>query len=255
MATLAENVSKLVTALTQDKTALSEMKVNVPEGAKHSDIAGLIKTIKTGGPALCTVSITLKDYSGDITSGETVNVKFNGDPKGTYTLNPDSPYQCEYGPGTYRFEFTTRDFVERSWSGVKEVIVPFQPEHFDIEIVPQDDGKLHFQMKLLNYTSNTVYVMDTVDEDANWGWGSEFKETINLTDWPNKTFEIVVDMKHAGTEGVISDASSGHDEYYYGSDYPESMGYYWTGAKFNIPREYTTVTVDWNNRSTSSWGP
>lgn len=255
MATLAENVSKLVTALTQDKTALSEMKVNVPEGAKHSDIAGLIKTIKTGGPALCTVSITLKDYSGDITSGETVNVKFNGDPKGTYTLNPDSPYQCEYGPGTYRFEFTTRDFVERSWSGVKEVIVPFQPEHFDIEIVPQDDGKLHFQMRLLNYPSQTVYVMDWTDGGYESHWGQQIKQTIDLNNWSDNTFEVVVNNQYKGTDGVVSNDSSGYEEYFSGGDYPESEGWRWTGAKFTFPSKYETVTVDWNTKYQETWNP
>lgn len=256
MATLAENVSKLVAALTQDKAALAEMGVEVPEGTKHSDVAGLIKKVETGGPGLCTVSITLLDPDvGQVKSGRTVSVFFNGEAKGTYELNPDSPYRCVYGPGTYRFEYETQGFVPVSWKGVKEVVVPFEPQHFDISIEPQDDGKLHFQMRLLNYTKKTVYVMDWYDGSYSNHWGHDVKNTVDLNNWSDNTFEVVVDKKFAGTNGVISDDKTGFETFSTAGDYPESEGWQWTGAKFTFPSEYETVTVDWNNKYTEHWSP
>lgn len=48
MATLRENVDKIVNALAEDKTALTEKEVEVPEGTKHSDVPDLIRSIQSG---------------------------------------------------------------------------------------------------------------------------------------------------------------------------------------------------------------
>lgn len=79
MATLSENVEKLVNALSKDKTALTEMKVSVPSSTKHSDIPDLIKVIKTGNQLKIQVSgdgfPSETTYTARHTDGTSVNGK------------------------------------------------------------------------------------------------------------------------------------------------------------------------------------
>lgn len=60
--TIAESVTKLTKALTDDKNALTEKKVTVPATTKHSDVAGLIAQVTTGSETPY-VTITVKTAS------------------------------------------------------------------------------------------------------------------------------------------------------------------------------------------------
>lgn len=178
MAKLSENVSKLVTALENDKSALTEMKVSVPENTKHSDIGGLIRTVEgVGGGGNVVIQINDEGYPED-----TVFTARLSD--GTEVSGGRNLYVPKGGEWT-----VTDSFSEYSDKVTVNTVFPIKHNLAKL-IVTTDIGDGNVQTATLNGTNIKATVQnDTatfyLPKNGTWSIGSEDYEAtfdIEITD-------------------------------------------------------------------------
>lgn len=289
---ISEHLRTLKTALDGDKAALNEKKVVTQGNVKHSDVPDLIRQVNSGAnlkikgteglPSDAT--ITARHTDGTTVTGKppvTVDKvgewtitdswsDFEDKVTVTDTFGASQPYPSivvttDIGDGQVQKANCGDKIVSGVVSGGKvtlylpktgewRIIYDGSEESVPVSVTERKqytatyvkDTRLHFTLKLENCTSG---YLQSYYYDYTYSFGNDFEVKVTGTET-----EIILDPKYKGANAVFTQTTEWSDEWDYHGDYPERTDTYIYGVRLTIPRENTTVTVDWNQNQRFSNG-